>query len=284
MFLEIDDKKSSKLINFLLCISLIGWNKTKMLLSSDINGYCIDHKLIKTWEMASECLGIYLDTLDIRRQQTSLPQLSLVMELTQTGKLFYKKALEIYIEIFASGRLSAFISPHLGKLLQKYTKEESRLIAFIIMRFYHTNYDSLLQIIYTLGQTVMPGAGGNRVTDEDVYLPLQQANNAANQQNLDFPALPAVQTVSHRITKIGKQIYKRVIEFYSFYDCHTASLGKSMVKTSTIWDRNFSSISMVVDFIYKFQSYSRRIISPVRDVLFHIKPSVVISRLNFAST
>lgn len=117
----------------------------------------------------------------------------------------------------------------------------------------------------------MVDAIGNRVIDNPVYLLRLLSDNAAVKKNFDFLALSAVETFFPISKKRIKQIFKRVIEFYSSDHSHIAYLSKPMVKTSTIQDIKFSSISMVMHFICTCQSYSIRIISSVRDVIFHIK-------------
>ncbi|AVH65488.1 hypothetical protein CDG77_31495 [Nostoc sp. 'Peltigera membranacea cyanobiont' 213] len=226
-------RTAQKVLDSLRSVSAKAWNKTEALLSTEVQKHGIDLNLINPWEIAGDSFNIYQKALDVYTQQTTSQPLSLVMKLVEEENPLYKDALEVYTEQVAPSKLATVIGAEIGKLRNKYTSHDPRVIGFVSMQFHYTS-QMLLQGLEPIEQSLI--STYFKVIDDHLYMPLQRAYDAAAEHESDSVALSAVQKLLPISTQIAKRICQRVIEIYPNYNSMSGRLSNPIVKTSSIRD------------------------------------------------
>ncbi|MEH2442106.1 hypothetical protein [Nostoc sp.] len=226
-------RTAQKVLDSLRSVSAKAWNKTEALLSTEVQKHGIDLNLINPWEIAGDSFNIYQKALDVYTQQTTSQPLSLVMKLVEEENPLYKEALEVYTEQVAPSKLATVIGAEIGKLRNKYTSHDPRVIGFVSMQFHYTS-QMLLQGLEPIEQSLI--STYFKVIDDHLYMPLQRAYDAAAEHESDSVALSAVQKLLPISTQIAKRICQRVIEIYPNYNSMSGRLSNPIVKTSSIRD------------------------------------------------
>ncbi|MEH2202374.1 hypothetical protein [Nostoc sp.] len=226
-------RTAQKVLDSLRSVSAKAWNKTEALLSTEVQKHGIDLNLINPWEIAGDSFNIYQKALDVYTQQTTSQPLSLVMKLVEEENPLYKEALEVYTEQVAPSKLATVIGAEIGKLRNKYTSHDPRVIGFVSMQFHYTS-QMLLQGLEPIEQSLI--STYFKVIDDHLYMPLQRAYDAAAEHDSDSVALSAVQKLLPISTQIAKRICQRVIEIYPNYNSMSGRLSNPIVKTSSIRD------------------------------------------------
>jgi Phycobilisome protein len=227
------EKTREKLMASLRLVSIQAWNQVEILLIKEVERYHINPQLIEPWEIISDCYKIYEKTLDIYHQQAPLRQLSMIMRLAREGEPLYQKALNIYTEQFIPSQIAAVIGSQVGALRKKYTKVDSRIIAFVSMQFHYTS-GMLLQMLSPLERPIVESYF--RVIDDHLYMPLERAYEAAAQHDYNSQALGAVQQLLPASTEIAKKITQRITELYPNYRSHTGILSDPAIQAASIRD------------------------------------------------
>jgi Phycobilisome protein len=227
------EKTREKLMASLRLVSIQAWNQVEILLIKEVERYDINPQLIEPWEIISDCYKIYEKALNIYHQQAPLRQLSIIMRLAREGEPLYQKALDIYTEQLIPSQLAAVIGSQVGTLRKKYTKVDSRIIAFVSMQFYYTS-KMLLQMLSPLERPIVESYF--RVIDDHLYMPLERAYEAASQHDYNSQALGAVQQLLPASTEIAKKITQRITELYPNYRSHTGILSEPAIQAASIRD------------------------------------------------
>ncbi|AFZ03946.1 hypothetical protein [Calothrix sp. PCC 6303] len=227
------EKTKEKLMASLRLVSIQAWNQVEILLIKEVERYHINPQLIEPWEIISDCYKIYEKTLEIYYQQAPLRQLSMIMRLAREGEPLYQKALGIYTEQVIPTQLTAAIRSQVGTLRKKYTKVDSRIIAFVSMQFHYTS-KILLQMLSPLERPIVESYF--RVIDDHLYMPLERAYEAAAQHDYNSQALGAVQQLLPASTEIAKTITQRITELYPNYRSKSGILSETAIQASSIRD------------------------------------------------
>jgi hypothetical protein len=227
------EKTREKLMTSLRLVSIEAWNQVEILLIKEVERYDINPQLIEPWEIISDCYKIYEKTLSIYHQQAPLRQLSMIMKLAREGEPLYQKALDIYTEQVIPSQLAAVIGSEVGMLRKKYTKVDSRTIAFVSMQFHHTSR-MLLAMLSPLERPIVESYF--RVIDDHLYMPLERAYAAAAQHDYNSQALGAVQRLLPASTEIAKKITQRIIELYPNYRSHSGILSEQKIQDASVRD------------------------------------------------
>lgn len=224
---------AEKLVQSLRFVSAQAWNKTEALLAREVQQHQINPQFINPWEIAADSFGIYNKVLDVYTQQGISRQLAVVMRLGDQSHPLYQQAIEVYTEQVAPSQLSTVIGSEIGRLRQKYTTDDHRVIGFVSMQFHYTS-QMLLELLSPVEQAMV--SAYFKVIDDHLYMPLQRAYEAAAQHYYDSPALSAVQQLLPVSTEIARNICQRVIQLYPNYRTYTGNLSESLVRTSSIRD------------------------------------------------
>jgi hypothetical protein len=200
---EIASEVAKTLTQALRTTSLQAWGRTEALLSEEVIRHQIDPELIEPWAVAKDTHHIY------------------------------QTALAAYAEQIPPPKFSTRIARDLGKIRQKYTAEDPRIIGFISMQFHYSG-----QILLNLTPPVQqPSLSAYfKVIDDHLYMPLQRAYHAAAQHDYKAPQLQAVQQLLPLCSEIATKIAERVMELYPNYHSHAGRLSDTKIKISSARD------------------------------------------------
>ncbi|HEY9599369.1 MAG TPA: hypothetical protein V6D33_17025 [Cyanophyceae cyanobacterium] len=196
-------ERASQLLTSLRNAGIQAWLKTENLLTGQVERHKIDPRLIDPWEISKDVHYIY------------------------------QKALSAYTENVIPRRLSVLISADLGRIRQKWTKVDPRVIAFVSMQFHHTG-QQLLYPLSTPEQLVI--SEYFKVIDDYLYMPLQRAYHAAAKYKFDAPQLTLVQQLLPISNQVAHKICDRVLQLYPHYRCASGLLSNPMIQISSIRD------------------------------------------------
>jgi hypothetical protein len=132
---------SQRLLQSLRSTSAQAWTKTETLLSQEVKRHGINYKLIDPWEIAKDAHDIYEEVLLAYAAQVAPHAFVFQLEL-------------------------------LGRIRQKYTKIDPRIIAFVSMQFHYTG-QLLLEPLSKQEQLSVNSYF--KIIDDHLYMPLQRA-------------------------------------------------------------------------------------------------------------
>lgn len=194
---------AQQLMHVLRSTSAQAWTKTEALLAQEIVRHQIDLSLIDPWEIAKDAHRIY------------------------------EKALAAFAGQMLPARFAVMIAPELGKIRQKHSAIDPRVIGFISMQFHYTG-QMLLGLLPSPQRLVL--SDYFKVIDDHLYMPLQRAFRAAAEQDFNSPALQVVQQLLPLSSIIARAIVTRVTQMYPGYRCHTGLLKEPVVQISSLRD------------------------------------------------
>jgi hypothetical protein len=194
---------AQRLLQSLRSASAQAWIKTENLLSKEVKRHGINYKLIDPWEIAKDAHCIYEQILLSYTTQVSAPH------------------------------LCVSISSALGRIRQKYTKIDPRVIGFVSMQFHYTGQ----LLLEPLSQQEQVNVGDYfKIIDDHLYMPLHRAYNAAAKHDYHSPILQTIRQLLPASTEIARKIAMRALELYPNYRCYSGTLGEHTVKISSVRD------------------------------------------------
>ncbi|MGD1854424.1 MAG: hypothetical protein ACFB2W_09245 [Leptolyngbyaceae cyanobacterium] len=191
------------LANGLRSASAKAWNLTESLLSQEVRRHRISSNLIDPWTISR----------DVHR--------------------VFEKALTAYAKRISPQRLSVLISGGLGKVRERYTADDPRLIGFVSMQFHYCG-QMLLQQAPAVEQNAL--CSYFKVIDDHLYMPLQRAYNAAARYRYDDNRLQVVQALLPHSTTIANTVVEQVHRLYPSYRVYTDLLSSPYVRIASIRD------------------------------------------------
>lgn len=193
---------ANKILRHLNRASALGWSLTEALLADEIPRHGIAPELVDPWEISAEVHRLYTQVF------------------------------QAYADGETPQRLSVLLGAEFGRVRQKYTTTDPRVIGFVSMQFHYTGQQLLERLSTPEQGLVSPYL---KVMD-DLYMPLRDTYEAAATHDLDSPSLIAVQHLLPVSTAIAKSVCDLVIRFYPDYKTYSGSLRSPQVKTSSIRD------------------------------------------------
>lgn len=194
---------AQNLMENLRSISAHAWNKTETLIGHEIRRHQIDRDLIDPWTIAKDAHQVY------------------------------ELALEAYASEMSPQRFSVAASKKLGVIRQTHTAVDPRVIGFVSMQFHYC------------GQMLSEAAPESerralqaffKVVDDQLYMPLHRAYEAAANYDYDHPRLKTVRLAIPAITSIANTIVDRVAKAYPRHATHSGPLTSDVVRTSSVRD------------------------------------------------
>ncbi|QQE67144.1 hypothetical protein GFS31_38560 [Leptolyngbya sp. BL0902] len=194
---------AQNLLESLRSISANAWNKTETLIGHEIRRHQISRDLVDPWTIAKDAHHVY------------------------------ELALDAYANDVSPQRFSVVASKKLGAIRQGHTAMDPRVIGFVSMQFHYC------------GQMLSEAAPPSerpvlhdffKVVDDQLYMPLHRAYEAAANYDYDHPRLKAVRLALPAITGIAHTIVDRVAQAYPRYATYTGSLSSDVVRTSSVRD------------------------------------------------
>jgi hypothetical protein len=229
------EQTAEKLLNALRFVSAQAWNKTEVLLAKEVRRHQIDPELINPWEIAADSFRIYDKVLSVYTQQAKARHLSVCVTLggSHSSTPVCEKTIEVCTDRVEPSRLSVVVGSEIGKIRQKYTENDPRLIGFVSMQFHYTS-QMLMELLSPLEQMLV--GAYFKVIDDHLYMPLQRAYNAAAQHEYNSPILQAVHQWLPLGTDIATQICQQTLREYPLYRSHGGKLSNTQVQISSIRD------------------------------------------------
>jgi hypothetical protein len=209
-----------KLNQALRFTSAQAWSKTETLLAQEVQRHSINTDLIDPWQVAQDSRLLFEKTLAVYIEQSPLDQIA---AQTNNGSL----------ALPAPGRLSVVISQEVGKVRQKYTIGDPRVLGFVSMQFHYSG-QMLLDLLSPLEKALV--GSYFKVIDDHLYMPLQRSYEAAAAHDYNSPALIAVRQLLPLSSAIATSICQQVADMYPSYSCYNGILSAPAIKVSTIRD------------------------------------------------
>ncbi|MEM8610907.1 MAG: hypothetical protein AAGF93_02735 [Cyanobacteria bacterium P01_H01_bin.105] len=192
-----------RLMSELRTASAKAWHLTESLLAYEVQRHGINSALIDPWKVSKDV------------------------------HVVYSNALAAYAEEITPQRLSVNISTALGKLRQRYTSVDPRLIGFVSMQFHYCG-KMLVDSSPSSERTIL--ASYFKVIDDHLYMPLQRAYSAAANYAYGDGRLTVIQTLIPHITTIANNVVDRINRLYPNYSTYTDRLNSPLIRVSSIRD------------------------------------------------
>lgn len=194
---------AEKLMKNLNLASANAWSKTEALLSEEIRRHGIDPELINPLEIAAD-----------------------------TRYLFQRVA-NGYAERATAQRVSVMVASDFGQVRNKYTSVDPRAIGFVSMQFHYTG-QLLLEWLSSEEQALWTPY--LKMMDDQMYMPLRAAYEAAANHEYHSPALTAVQHLLPISTKIAYAVCNQICRQHPTYKSYSGPLTEKVVRTASIRD------------------------------------------------
>jgi hypothetical protein len=224
---------TEKLNQALRFTSAQAWAKTETLLVKEVQRHRIDPDLIDPWRIAEDTRHLFNQTLRVYTEQAPPRQVSILMELPEPAHAVYSTVLEELTDLPTPGQLSVVLAPEVGKIRQKYTAHDPRVLGFVSMQFHYSG-QMLLELLSPLEQNLV--GSYFKVIDDHLYMPLHRSYEAAAEHEYNSPALLAVQQLLPISSEIARSVCQRISEMYPAYRSYSGSLSSPPVKVSSIRD------------------------------------------------
>ncbi|HEY9643210.1 MAG TPA: hypothetical protein V6C57_22160 [Coleofasciculaceae cyanobacterium] len=196
-------KTAGQALKHLNMASAAAWALTSDLLSNEIPRHGIAPELVDPWQIAAD-----IHTL-------------------------FKLMFQAYAEGKAPQRLSAIVGSPFGRIRQKYTSIDPRVIGFVSMHLHYTG-QKVLETLSPAEQSFMRLY--LKVMDDHMYMPLRDACEAAANHAMHSPELMAVQHLLPISTSIAHAVCNHVSRMHTGYQTYTGLLASTIVRTSSIRD------------------------------------------------
>ena len=183
--------------------SAAAWALTDDLLSDEIPKHGIPPEAVDPWQIAAD-----------------------------THSLF-KLTFQAYAEGKAPQRLSVIVGSRFGKIRQRHTAGDPRVIGFVSMHLHYTGQKLLEKLSPMERSLVCPYF---KVMDDHMYMPLRDACEAAANHEMNSPALIAVQHLLSVSTTIAHAVCNHVSRVHPGYETYSGRLVSPTVRTSSIRD------------------------------------------------
>jgi hypothetical protein len=206
-------RTATKLNQHLSQASALGWSSTEELLATELPRHRIDPNLIDPWQIAAD------------------------------SHQLFRKALDAYANAVTPQRLSVIVGTELGRVRQKYTETDPRVIGFVSMQFHYTG-KHLLEKLSPAERSLM--APYLKVLDDHLYMPLRDAYEAAANHALTSPVLLAVQHFLPISTEIAHAVCDQICQVYPNYRSYSGKLTSPEVRISSIRDVEMFQVYLCV--------------------------------------
>jgi hypothetical protein len=209
------------------------WAKTESLLAKEVQRHHIHPTLIDPWQIANDTTQLFDKTLEVYTQQVS--DRSRTGWSNPTAQLYNPNALSLenLTDMPSPGQLSVAVASDIGKIRQKYTAQDPRVLGFVSMQFHYSG-QMLLDLLSPIEQHLV--GSYLKVIDDHLYMPLQRSYEAAANYAYGSPVLAAVQTLLSISSSVAQTICQNVLAIYPTYQSHGGLLGSPQVQISSIRD------------------------------------------------
>jgi hypothetical protein len=225
----------TKIQNALRFTTAQAWAKTETLLSHQVQRHNIATDLIDPWQVATDARFIFEEVMSIYAQQGAERTITLSNQLNQCTPTIAGEPLTVstLTTMPTPERLSVLIADAVGEMRYRYTKDDPRVLGFVSMQIHYTG-QMLLDILSPWEKVVV----GNyfKVIDDNLYMPLQRAYQAAAKLEYDDPALIAVRALLPISSELARYVTHNAALMHPNYASISGALTHPMVRISSIRD------------------------------------------------
>jgi hypothetical protein len=197
------EETAHQALKYLNLASAAAWSLTVDLLAEEIPRHGIIFDLIDPWQIAKDTHELF----------------QLMWQAYARGEAPY--------------RLSVLVGSKFGKIRQKYTMTDPRIVGFVSMHFHYTG-QKLLDTLSIAEQSLVRLY--LKVMNDHLYMPLRDTCEAAANHDLNSPALLAVQRLLPVSTEIAHAVCHYISRVHTGYQTYTGYLTAPAVRTSSIRD------------------------------------------------
>ncbi|MEO0534233.1 MAG: hypothetical protein AAF215_10255 [Cyanobacteria bacterium P01_A01_bin.123] len=197
------ERLAEQMIQSLRPISARAWSKTEALLAKEIVNHQLSQDLIDPWAIAEDVYHVYV------------------------------QALTSYAKALPSERFAIEIAQQLGRIRQKYTAVDPRVIAFVSMQFHYTG-QLLLETLSSPHRARLQLFF--KAIDDHLYMPLHRAYDAAANYDYRDMELQSVRCLLPESSRIAKQIVNQVHQAFHNHRCYSGPLNDLTVQAASIRD------------------------------------------------
>jgi len=251
---------ATSLLQSLRFSSAQAWAKTENLLMGQLQAHGICPDLIDPWQIATDSRFLLEQALKIYTENTS--QRSIQIEFLNNGE---RTQFEGTTQLPTIGQLSVAIAQNVGKIRQKYTSVDPRVIGFVSMQFHYSG-QILLNSLPPLEQLVVTSYF--KVIDDHLYMPLQRCYEAAGDYEYHDPALDAVRRLLAMSSEIARQISSKTLAMYADYQCYSGVLSSPQVRISSLRDIEMFQVYLCLCVLEKSVSAIQQELFPLCVMLY----------------
>lgn len=194
---------AERLTTHLTRASAQAWTATDQLLGEELQRHGIAPDLVNPWEIAAD------------------------------AHTLYQKVLHAYAQKVLPYQVSVLVSGDFGRIRQKYTQSDPRVLGFVSMQFHYTGKMLLSGLSKAEQAQIEPYF---KVMDDHLYMPLRAAYDAAAQLDYDSPKIQAVRHLLPISTQIAQTVCRRVSKLHTGYQSYSGMLTAPAVQVSSIRD------------------------------------------------
>jgi hypothetical protein len=196
-------RTAAQALKYLNMASAAAWALTDDLLSDEIPKHGIPPEAIDPWQIAADSHSLF------------------------------KLTFQAYAEGKAPQQLLVIAGSCFGKIRQRHTAGDPRVIGFITMHLHYTGQNLLKKLSPIERSLVRPYF---KVMDDHMYMPLRDACEAAANHEMDSPALIAVQHLLALSTAIAHAVCNHINRVHAGYETYSGRLISPTVRISSLRD------------------------------------------------
>lgn len=208
------------------------WSKTESLLVKEVQRHRINPDLIDPWQIAEDTRYLFEKTLNVYAEQAPTQQSLAWLGGSQT-QMSATSGVTPATALAPPGRLSVVIAPEVGRIRQKYTAQDPRVLGFVSMQFHYSG-QMLLELLSPIERELL--SAYFKVIDDHLYMPLHRSYEAAATHNYHAPQLCAVRQLLPLSSEIARGICQRVLQIYPAYQSYSGLLSSPSVRVSSLRD------------------------------------------------
>ncbi|MFN5856213.1 MAG: hypothetical protein ACK456_10005 [Pseudanabaenaceae cyanobacterium] len=226
----------AKIQNSLRFTSAQAWAKTETLLISQVERHQIATDLIDPWQVATDARFIFEEVMGIYAQQGKERTVSLgghIEQLTATNTAGESQAVRTVTTMPSPEKLAVLIASSVGEMRYRYTKDDPRVLGFVSMQLHYTG--QMLLDVLSPWEKVLVGSYF-KVIDDNLYMPLQRAYQAAAKLDYHDPALEAVRALLPITSELARYVAHNAALMHPDYHSISGALTSPTVRVSSIRD------------------------------------------------
>ncbi len=196
---------ADQLLRSLRLVSTEAWSKTEALLKDEVARHGMEPSVVDPWAIVGDTY------------------------------ILFELAIEHYAEHGGTAvrSLSPIVTKRCSRIRTQWTAIDARVLGFVGLHLHYTGQMLLERMPLKERSDFEPYV--NLLSDQ-LYLPLQELNEAAGAEGINPAALRAVQNLLPLTTRISRRVVKRVARRHQQYQTYNGGLSSRTVQASSLRD------------------------------------------------